>query len=136
MKQLYTIHTDLKKSIFSLGVIACAAVTAILCLTANGYHDRSANINYSVFEAILYIDWQTLAENGVTGINIIKFGLSGYCTMFMPIIAALPFVTNWQPSIASYASSTRQTKGCRLPGIRVSHFPRAATSPSWILTTR
>ena len=93
MKLLYSIHTDLKKSIFSLGFIACAAVTAILCMTSNGYHDRSANINYSVFEAILYIDWQTLAENGVTGINIIKFGLSGYCTMFMPIIAALPFVT-------------------------------------------
>lgn len=93
MKIFLTIYADLKKTIFSFGFIACAIVTTALCLTSNGYSDRSANINYSVFEAILYIDWQTLAESGVSNIGLIKSGLSGYCTMFMPIIAALPFVT-------------------------------------------
>lgn len=93
MKLIYTIYTDLKKSIFSLGFLACAVVTTVLCFSANGYTDRLTNVNYSVFEAILYIDWQTLAENGVSNIGLIKSGLTGYCTMFMPIIAALPFVT-------------------------------------------
>ncbi len=93
MKLFFTIYTDLKKTIFSLGFIACAVVTTMLCMTSNGYYDRNANINYSVFEAILYIDYQTLAENGISNIGLIQSGLSGYCNMFMPIIAALPFVT-------------------------------------------
>lgn len=93
MRIFLTIYTDLKKNIFSLGFIACSIVTTILCFTSEGFNDKVTNINYSVFEAILYIDWQTLAENGVSNIGLIKSGLSGYCNMFMPIIAALPFVT-------------------------------------------
>lgn len=93
MRTIYSICTDLKKSIFSLGFIACAVVTTVLCMTSNGYYDHTANKNYSVFEAILYIDWQVLAGNGVSGIDIIKNGLLGYAKMIMPIIAALPFVT-------------------------------------------
>ena len=92
-KTISTVYVDLNKTIFSLGFFACAIITAILCLTTQGYSDHETNINYSVYEAILYLDWQTLSENGIANINIISHGLSGYCTMFMPIIAALPFVT-------------------------------------------
>ena len=93
VKTISTVYVDLNKTIFSLGFFACAIITAILCLTTQGYSDHETNINYSVYEAILYLDWQTLSENGIANITIISSGLSGYCTMFMPIIAALPFVT-------------------------------------------
>lgn len=93
MKALYMIYTDLKKFIFTLGFIACAIVTTVLCFTSIGYSDHSSNVNYSVLESILYIDWQTLAESNCSNISVIVRGLSGYCNMFMPIIAALPFVT-------------------------------------------
>ena len=92
-KTLKVLYTDLKKSVFSLGFAACAAITAILCFTSPGFSDTETNRAYRVFEAILYIDWQTLAKEGVSGMNLIFGGLYGYCNMFMPIIAALPFVT-------------------------------------------
>lgn len=39
------------------------------------------------------INWRTLVGNCVANIKFVKLGRSGYCTMFMPIIAILPFAT-------------------------------------------
>ena len=69
-KTISTVYVDLNKTIFSLGFFACAIITAILCLTTQGYSDHETNINYSVYEAILYLDWQTLSENGIANIPI------------------------------------------------------------------
>ena len=83
----------MKKTIFSIGFAATVVVTALLCFTAGAFRDRDLSKSYSVFEAILYVDYETLAKNGIANIRIVTSGLQSYCTMFMPIIAALPFVT-------------------------------------------
>lgn len=93
MKLLYTIYTEINKTVFSIGFLACTIVTAVLCFTSQCYIDNTSNINNNVFETLLYIDWQTLVDNDIANIDVIRSGLTGYCTMFMPIISALPFVT-------------------------------------------
>ena len=84
---LKTIKTDMKKSVFSYGFLTCTIITAILCFTAVIHVDVYGK-EYVVLEVIINpeverLDW-----------FLIVFAACGnLMTMFIPLVAAVPFAT-------------------------------------------
>ena len=85
---------DLKKSVVNIGFAAAVITAVILCFTASAYVDSSNDKDYSVFEAVFTLD--KFADD-FTLSSIIIFGkaLSGYIGLFMPVIAAFPFMVTF-----------------------------------------
>lgn len=96
MKLLKALRCDLTKSIVNTGFLGAVIVTAILCFTANVYIETATSKTYSAFEAIFSLDKSIIEkEHTLSSISVFQKALSGYITMFIPIIVAFPFMTTF-----------------------------------------
>lgn len=96
MKFINILRQDLNKTVINGGFIAAALITCVLCFTANAYTDMSNEKTYSVFEAIFTLDKTVVNSNySFASIVIFQKALSGYITMFIPIIVAFPFMVSF-----------------------------------------
>ena len=87
------IKCDLNKSIINLGFFGAAFVTMLLCFTASVYTDTTDSRTYSLFESITTLDKETiLSYREFASVNVLRNGLTGYVSMFIPIITAFPFM--------------------------------------------
>lgn len=93
---LHTLKCDLCKSIINIGFFAAMIITVILCFTADVYTDSSNEKVYSVFEAIFVLDKSVISsEISMASVIIFSKALTGFIRLFMPIIAAFPFVVSF-----------------------------------------
>ena len=96
MKFFHTLKQDLNKTIINIGFAGAALITCILCFTASAYRDNSNDKSYSIFEAFFSFDRKFIeAHDEFASIKLFQSGLSGYITMFIPIIVAFPFMVSF-----------------------------------------
>ena len=96
MKTIHTLSQELKKTIFNIGFLACVLITTALFFTTQLYIETSTGKVYSVLEVITSLD-KTIIQSDVSfaWINIFRLVVNGYFLMFIPIIAAFPFIPNF-----------------------------------------
>lgn len=91
-----SLKCDLNKTIVNLGFLGSVIVTTILCFTASIYIDSVNDKSYSVFEALFTLDRQLINTNySFASIVVFQKALSGYISMFIPIIVAFPFMISF-----------------------------------------
>lgn len=91
-----SLRCDLNKTIINSGFIGAVFITFILCFTAYAYIDGATNKTYSVFEALFTLDKNIIQTNSdFASIFIFRKAMSGYITMFLPIIVAFPFMVSF-----------------------------------------
>ena len=96
MKLLHTLKQDLNKTIINIGFAGAVLMTCILCFTASAYRDNTNDKSYSVFEAFFSFDRDFIeTHDEFASIKLFQSGLSGYITMFIPIIVAFPFMVSF-----------------------------------------
>lgn len=96
MKIFYALSQELKKTIFNVGFILCILITVILFFTTILYVESSTGKIYSVIEGIIQLDKKIfLSDPSFAAINVFSNAISGYFLMFIPIIAAFPFIPNY-----------------------------------------
>lgn len=96
MKFFHTLRQDLNKTVVNLGFVGAALMTCLLCFTASAYMDPSTQKSYSIIEAFYSFDLRFVQSNETfASINLFTRGLSGYVTMFLPIIVAFPFMVSF-----------------------------------------
>ncbi len=96
MSFLKTLRCDLEKTTMNLGFFGAVILTCILCFTASAYTDTATDKTYSVLEAFFSIDKELLRTNySFSNVTLFSKALSGYITMFLPIIAAFPFMVSF-----------------------------------------
>ena len=87
---------DLNKSILNAGFVGAALLTTLLCFTARAYIDPNTAKIYTVFESVFKLDRQLISEDySFCSYMIFAKGMSGYMAMFLPIIAAFPFMISF-----------------------------------------
>lgn len=88
-----SIKTNLYKVLLSKEFYICSAFTVILCFSANIYTDIEKNDRYSVFTALRTIDREfMLTDISFCSFNVIQHAIGGWFSMFIPIVAAYPFI--------------------------------------------
>ena len=96
MKFFHTLKQDLNKTVVNLGFLGAALMTCVLCFTASAYHDLSNDKDYSIFEAFSSFDRKFIeTEYGFSSYILFGNGMSGYISMFLPIIVAFPFMVSF-----------------------------------------
>lgn len=91
MKTIRCIYCDLQKSIFALPFFACVVITFILCFTAVGYSDTSRQ--YSIINIITTFPREQITQGTMfSSISIFMSGGGSWLSMFIPIVAAFPFI--------------------------------------------
>lgn len=96
MKTLHTLEVELTKTIVNLGFLISVLITLALQFTNQIYVDNLTGKTYSVIEVIMQLDKSIIKENtGLSAFRILQSGVAGYFIMFIPIIAAFPFIPNF-----------------------------------------
>lgn len=96
MRFFHTLRQDLNKTMLNAGFGAAALLTCLLCFTAGAYYDPAHDKSYSVFEALSTLDRPFIeAHEDFASIRLFSNGLSGYVSMFLPIIVAFPFMLSF-----------------------------------------
>lgn len=96
MRFLNTLRQDLNKTMLNAGFAAAALLTCLLCFTAGAYYDPSNDKSFSVFEAVSSLDRRFIeAHSEFAALRLFQNGLSGYISMFLPIIVAFPFMLSF-----------------------------------------
>ena len=84
---------NLRKTVTGYGFWVCAGFTVILCFSANIYTDVIKNDRYSVFSALRTFDREfMLTDTSFCSFNVIQRSVSGWLSLFIPIIAAFTFI--------------------------------------------
>lgn len=87
---------DLNKTIINSGFAGAVFIAWILCFTANAYIDPQTNRSYSVLESVFTLNKEIIrTDYSLSSILVFKKCLSGYITMFIPIIVAFPFMVTF-----------------------------------------
>ena len=96
MKLLSAIKCDLNKSIINIGFAGAVLLTTVLAFTASAYTDLATEKTYSVFESLFTLDKNILRTDPMlSSVLVFRNGLSGYITMFLPIVVAFPFMVSF-----------------------------------------
>ena len=96
MKFLRTLKCDLNKSVVNIGFVGAAVMSCILCFTSSVYYDAFIDKSYSVFEAFFTLEKELIdTDDRFASIFVFMGGLSGYISMFMPIVVAFPFMVSF-----------------------------------------
>ncbi|MBR1764571.1 MAG: hypothetical protein IJ746_04175 [Ruminococcus sp.] len=96
MKFFHTLKQDLNKTVVNLGFLGAALMTCVLCFTASAYHDLSNDKSYSIFEAFFSFDRKFIESNdSFASYRLFGNGMTGYISMFLPIIVAFPFMVSF-----------------------------------------
>lgn len=89
------IKTNFYKVLSSYGFYTCLLFTIILCFTTEIYEDLSNGNHYSVIKSLIYFNRDfMLSDSAFSSLEIIISGAGSWLSMFIPIIAAFPFITN------------------------------------------
>ena len=96
MKFFHTLRQDLNKTVLNIGFVGAALMTCVLAFTASAYMDTTTDKSYTVIEAFLTFD-KKFVESDYTfaSMNVFSKALSGYISMFIPIIVAFPFMVSF-----------------------------------------
>ncbi|SFR56730.1 hypothetical protein [Anaeromicropila populeti] len=96
MKTLHTLKIELWKTIGNLGFVVSIFITFGLLCTTEVYIDTMTGKAYNVIEALLQIN-QEIAKTEISFAApiILQGAFSSYFAMFIPIIAAFPFIPNF-----------------------------------------
>ncbi len=87
------LKSDFNKSVLNIGFLGAVLVTTLLCFTSTVYIDSNTEKAYTAMEAAFMTDPATLLSiEDFASINVFQACLGGYVTMFLPIIAAFPFM--------------------------------------------
>ena len=90
------VKCDLDKAIINIGFVGAVFTAMILCFTANVYTETSTGKTYSVMEAIFTLDKNIIRSNyELSSLSVFRKCLSGYITMFIPIITAFPYMVTF-----------------------------------------
>lgn len=93
MKTLKLINVNLRKVMTSAGFYACVLLTALLCFTAQAYHDIAENKNYSVIGVLLKFTREEMLTNSqFSAYEMISCVSGGWLSLFIPIVAAFPLM--------------------------------------------
>lgn len=96
MKTLHTLKIDLWKTIGNFGFAISILITFGLLFTTQVYTDASTGKTYNVIEAFSLLDQEIAkTEPAFASTLILQNTLSSYFVMFIPIIAAFPFILNF-----------------------------------------
>ena len=90
------IKCDLDKAVINIGFVGAVFMAMLLCFTAVAYVDPNTSKSYTVFEAMLTLDRNIIRQdNSFASVYVFRLCLSGYITMFIPIITAFPFMVTF-----------------------------------------
>ena len=93
MKMLHLIQVNLKKVLTSGGFYACAVLTVILCFTAEIGMDPVKHEGLSVLQiSRMKSREEMLSQVQYQYYNILRNGMGVWISIFIPIIAAFPFI--------------------------------------------
>ena len=93
MSYIKTLRVDLNKTFVNIGFAGAFMLTFLLCFTAPAYVDYNTGKTYSIFEALFSMDRQFVeAHSEFAASSLARLGMSGYLTLFLPIIVAFPFM--------------------------------------------
>lgn len=96
MKTIHTIKIELNKTILNMGFLLAVLITTVLQFTNQIYIDGQTGKTYSTLQVLLNLEPHIIRENpSLSSIMIFSSGLAGYFIMFIPIIAAFPFIPNY-----------------------------------------
>lgn len=96
MKTIHTIKIELNKTILNMGFLLAVLITTALQFTNQVYIDGQTGKTYSALQLLLDLQPHIIKEDpGLSSIMIFSSGLAGYFIMFIPIIAAFPFIPNF-----------------------------------------
>ena len=96
MKFFHTLRQDLNKTLINAGFVGAAVMTCILAFTGFAYRDESNDKSYSIFEAFFSFDRSFIeSRSEFAWTTLFSSGLSGYISMFIPIIVAFPFMVSF-----------------------------------------
>lgn len=88
-----SLKCDFHKTLISAGFLAAILVTFLLCFTEDVYVDTSDMRKFSALEALFKFDRSFMeSKSSFCSLSVFKSSLSGYSTMFLPILASFPFV--------------------------------------------
>jgi len=93
MSYIKTLRVDLNKTFVNIGFVGAVGLTFLLCFTAPAYVDYNTGKTYSIFEALFSMDRQFIESHSeFAASSLARLGMSGYLTLFLPIIVAFPFM--------------------------------------------
>lgn len=93
MKFLRSFYVDTKKIFMSGGFWLCLAMTAVLLFTATVYTDFDTQNRYSALSALMYFTEEERKKIfELCNITVMRNAVSGWLSMFVPIITAFCFV--------------------------------------------
>lgn len=93
MKMLHLIQVNLKKVLTSGGFYACALLTVVLCFTAEIGTDPVRHEGLSVIQISRMLSREEmLSQVQYHYYNILRNGMGVWISIFIPIIAAFPFI--------------------------------------------
>lgn len=96
MVAIKAIKCDLNKAIINIGFVGAILTAMLLCFTADAYMDPQTSKVYTVFEAMFTLDKKIIkTEISLASIYMYSRCLTGYITMFIPIIVAFPFMVTF-----------------------------------------
>lgn len=95
MKIVYGICQEMKKSIISYGFLACVMITWGLLFTVTGYYDTDTGKTYSVLECMFMSGKMLHSQAAFSSIQMVSNISGGFFQMFLPIVAAFPFMPNF-----------------------------------------
>ena len=96
LKLLNAIKCDLNKSIINIGFAGAVLLTTVLAFTSSAYTDLATDKSYSVFRSFFTLDKNILRTDPMlSSVLVFRNGLSGYITMFLPIVVAFPFMVSF-----------------------------------------
>lgn len=88
------IRCDLNKIIRGKWIILCILMVFGLCLFAQVYQDPATGQGYTVLSAILDLEDEVQSSGmDFNAYEIVRKGISGWLSLFIPILAAFPAVT-------------------------------------------
>lgn len=93
MKFINSLVQDLNKTLINPGFVAAVILTSVLCFTAPAYTDQMNDKSYSILESYFSFSRDFVSRNSdFASVKLFRNGLSGYISMFIPIIVAFPFM--------------------------------------------
>jgi len=96
LKILYCLKQDLKKVIFNYGFVFCVLITIGLCFTATLFRDSNNGQEYTVLGVLISFNKNWIKQNVmISPYDVFCNSTSSYLKMFIPIVAAFPFIPNF-----------------------------------------
>lgn len=86
----------MKKTLWNPSFLICVFIVTALCFTTAIYTDTNTGQEYTVLDCLTKLSRnQLLADEKFASYNVVMSSIGGYLAMFLPILAAFPFIPNF-----------------------------------------